>query len=220
MYTIPKSVKHISFDMWNTLIASNPEYVNARTRYLSTEYNLDPEFAKLGYTFTKHAIDDNFHHVPNVITSHEMLAKVLLIEKDFDIKKSMDAFDTFFEQHPPIVLQETLDMLHNLVDKGYTISITSNTNFISGNILQRVLVDRWGVPFSFTLYSDLLSVGKPSAEMFDRVIKYADEYHPYIKPHEILHVGDSIECDQHGGCSAGMMTLLIKNPSHLVKLLG
>jgi FMN phosphatase YigB (HAD superfamily) len=116
-----------------------------------------------------------------------------------------------------------------------TLSIGSNTNFISGKTLQLFLQEAgiWEC-FSFALFSDLLedrrgdrkvNVCKPNVDFFIRMINYAGVLHNQkfefteAECEEIMHIGDSVHDDFEGARNRKIQAELISSPEELAPLL-
>lgn len=70
--------------------------------------------------------------------------------------------------------------------------------------------------FSWFTCSQDVKFEKPAREIFDHAYEQAKFWVPDIKPQEILHIGDSYECDYCGAKAVGFQALLLdrsNNPS-------
>jgi putative hydrolase of the HAD superfamily len=218
MITNLTGIKHISFDMWNTLISANSHYAKERNQYYATKYNLDVAFVSSVYTRVKNELDAVSSRCHTTESCHVILGQQLGVD-NFDVVDSMNTLRKLFVLHPPKVLLQTITMLNTLTDMGFTLSIASNTNFISGHILDMVLVHNWRIPFAFGVYSDLFGHAKPDELFFNEVKRLTHAINPTIENSEILHVGDNPKCDHDGALAAGLSHLLIDNPLHLTEIM-
>lgn len=235
-------IKHISLDAWNTVLAPNPDYARARAQHLSHVYLCSEQFAKHQYQEVKKFADKTAEiygqavFIENLINVlHEKFPNVG--DRNQDLTRS--AFDVLFQQYPPSISFDARQEITRLSKLGYTFSITSNTNFISGSVLGPFL--KKAIPeLSFMLFSDLMpEVGvmrnmpnqcrhsikpaKPHHSMFAEVLRYAncarDENTDRLEMQNVLHIGDSEVCDFKGALDAGMQARLISNADGLVDVL-
>lgn len=102
-------------------------------------------------------------------------------------------------QYPPRLISGGEDfsihsLLNQIANKNVSMSILSNTSFIKGDLLRRVLDSetlRILRHFKFTLFSDELGVCKPMAHPYTQVRVQGNP----AKPIKILHVGDNPYAD-------------------------
>lgn len=98
-----------------------------------------------------------------------------------------------------------------MVEHGKTINILSNTAFIQGSVLRRVLeYYELSDYISFQLYSDETGYSKPNKEVFDMVFHKANNANDVSRA-EIVHIGDNEIADFEGARKAGLQSILIKN---------
>lgn len=213
--------KHISFDFWNTLATPNPEFATQRNKVLSRFADIQPELASIIYSQTKKELD-------NIAETygHGMSTRICVLQflrnltnsiggRDIDsavwdrVNCAVDAIQKTALDYPPIISEDTKEMLYMLRAK-YSLSITSNTNFINGATLRKV-VDPEGDIFKFFIFSDEEQIAKPSPDIFFKLIKQSG-----CRPSEILHIGDSQACDINGAQRLDIGHLLINNPDNLV----
>ncbi|MBK7689102.1 MAG: HAD-IA family hydrolase [Elusimicrobia bacterium] len=68
------------------------------------------------------------------------------------------------------------------------------------------LAERMGLTkeVEFLLVSSIEGMVKPDRRLFHKALKHAD-----VRPHEAVHVGDSLHEDYHGAVNAGLAALLL-----------
>lgn len=192
-------IKHISFDVWKTLIEPNPEF--GRARKLLLEATLDKPAAEIeaAYRVVKDGADGEAEAGGVGYTSAQVYARLLneLGVSGADWWMLRAHMEDLFAAHPPIVRPDVPEVLRELRAAGYGMSIASNTNFIQGTCLSSVALDAWGVDWTFKVFSDQMGLAKPHALFWHAVTAQA-----YLlsgaEASEILHVGDNRICD--GGC--------------------
>lgn len=226
--SILQGVNHVSFDVWNTLVVPNPEYAAARNQYLALLFNKPVEEVKAQYTKTKRVFDQAAEYNGESTPIRQVFARLYndmgapcnqLVLHEVEI-----GCHALFRRYPPGIVPGMVEMLQQLSAKGYTISIASNTNFISGEMMRSTVFDDMEVKFDFQLYSDELGCSKPHIDFFLNIGIAANNAHIKrgnykLLPSNILHVGDNHVCDVFGAHREGMKALLVKDPQHTVELL-
>lgn len=207
-----KDIKHISFDVWNTLITPNKDYSAHRNEAIATHFNITVEEAKLAYQNCKNTLD-NLALIRGIGLSTNdawLLLQLNMNKCSLNDNELIDICDELFKKYPPTFSTELKSELVKLHDRGFSLSIKSNTNFIKGTVLNEVLFDSLDI-FEFKHYSDDFENSKPSPIFFTRTQIHV----PNIKVENILHIGDNLICD--GGCQKlGWNYLHVKNPNDLL----
>ncbi len=211
-------IKHVSFDVWNTLISANPEFAAARAEMFADWTQTDPTIVKAEYTQLKHRSDSLAESAGIALPTHTLvrilLGSLMVGEPNDDqVRRCVLELNALFAEHPPILHQQNIDLMAELRSMDITVSIGSNSNFITGKVMNPWLNEQTGGAFSFGIYSDLVRAAKPSAAFFGHVIDGTRSAlkHP-ITINEILHVGDSARCDLWGAQQIGINALLTENP--------
>jgi putative hydrolase of the HAD superfamily len=214
-------VRHISFDVWLTLIRSNPQFKKERDALVKEFFALPQPVELISDHFRQW--DKRFTAINEItgknLDAEEMLA-IIISGLDHDLKNVGPAeFEKFLnhqehlftQYHPELIESGLADYLQRYADQGITFSIMSNTGFIKGRLL-RALLDHLNVGkhFSFQLYSDEICCSKPSEEAFGAVFKHACSTRSLEKRH-ILHIGDNAHADGFGAERAGMQNALINS---------
>lgn len=212
-------MKIISLDVWNTLIWSNPEYSKKRNEYLSEELSLPISMIETIYHKVKNASDKMAEQkskcLPNMDIYKNFLS--LLGRQDYNWLKLRHGMEKLFAEYPPQVLPETIKCLNWLQEQHVELSIASNTNFIRGEILHKVMLSKWGIDWKFQVFSDQLKKPKPHPQFWKIVISRAQKYVGAI-PGDILHIGDNKICD--GSClQSNIQFRHINGPATLVEAL-
>ena len=215
-------IKHLSADLWLTLIKSNPKSKENIQKFWHNE---------LGWS--KYAVEIVLKECNNYFTRLDEITGIhsSLIYR-FHYLYSMAGFDTnkefleekvsviypkleeMFLEYPPLLYGEyTKPTLEILKDKGITTNILSNTGIIQGDTLTKALelldIDNL---FNFSLYSDKLNISKPDESIFLEI--YSGSLDTQIQDAEdVLHIGDNLIAD--GGCTKiGMQFLHINSNSN------
>ena len=209
-------IKHISFDLWLTLIKSHPQFKRKRAELIADKYNskgLDlfqiEDFIRL----LDKKVDKHNETSGGKVPAREMYYRILKeICKDSDealqdMAQSLEkASNILFQEYKPILLNEDIiPILEWLKSKDYTINLSSNTGFIEADTLRIVLDDMGLLPFfSFCIFSDEIKASKPSSVFFQQVYNKAGR-----AKEEVLHIGDNPLTDYKGAKGFGFEALLI-----------
>jgi len=195
--------KHYSFDLWLTLIKSNPLFKEQRDKMFFDLYNPNGKsFDTIRAIVKEEDIAANKLceisgiHVP----AQHMISRILSrlgVAVNIDVVSVVVARiqKLFLEFRPSFYDANTKSTLEELFNNRSTINILSNTGFILGETLEQCLGDMGilGV-FDETFYSDQTGFSKPHIKMFSR-ISSNPAYRLHIMNGDILHVGDNIIAD-------------------------
>lgn len=220
--------KHYSFDLWMTLIRSNPAFKSERAKFFQKHFNsCQKTIAEIKEIFRQvdlmcNAINEK---TGKNIDADEMYLMVIsqMNNKDFSFKdidmmwlyEEMDRL--LFQYLPVVYCDNTVDSLDKLKQKNNrSFNISSNTAFVKGSSLRKVLaelnIDRF---FDFQLYSDEIGFSKPNPSFFELVFQSSKSIsaNSEIARTDILHIGDNPNADIQGARSAGINALQI-NSNH------
>lgn len=214
-------IKHISFDLWMTLIQSHPEFKLRRAQLIIDMFGLkdsvDTEIDE--YVRRVDKVFDRKNMISGQkLSANKMYCKVLqkvlpqseivTEEKALELRQKSDAL---FMEYSPVFLNDNIkNMLSDLKDEGYTINLSSNTGFVEGDILRPVL-EKMGILryFDFLVFSDEINASKPSSHFFEVVHEQAA-----VAKNQILHIGDNPKADYMGARSFGFEALLITDDNY------
>ena len=212
--------KHLSFDLWLTLIKSNPEFKIKRDLLLKDFFSLDKSFEDVQkkvryYDLLLNRISEKTGlHVEREIAFLIILDALGKSEGSIaseDLQLFFHQVDQLFLENVPVLLWENIEnILNKIQDAGKTSSILSNTAFIHGDSLIKVL-DKMGLSsyFSFMIFSDVIKVSKPNPKIFDIVYNEINLI-KLIKKENVLHIGDNSIADFNGAKSFGFDAQLVK----------
>lgn len=221
--------KHYSFDLWLTLIRSNPAFKEERACYFHRHLNPQQKpLEEVKAVFRQvdlmcNAINEK---TGNNIDAEEMyLMVVSLLTNIPGYLQSVDTATLYrdmeqlvFRYMPTVYGAETIPTLERIrKQEGCTVSILSNTGFIKGSTLRKILEEiQLNRYFHFQLYSDEWGMSKPNQAFFVQMIQTAGAHRLQtgIASHEIIHIGDNPLADIQGAQAAGIHSLLI-NSNHL-----
>lgn len=199
--------KHVSFDVWNTLIEPNPDYARVRNDRL-LQFGLNPQDTIETYRWVKNEIcksAEDGYCAPNSEVYKTLLRAYGLDETDWGLLQY--DFEQAFLKYPPLINWQTFAAVRKLTAAGITVSITSNTNPMSGRILRHILTENAPVVYwKFMLFSDEQEVSKPNPIMWQRMIAGAG----VLDVSQIAHVGDNRVCDD--ASSMGIQSFFVEGP--------
>jgi len=212
------NVQHVSFDLWLTLIKSNPVFKQKRDELLKEFFKIphpvEAVSAKIRvWDLRFNAINESSG---KNIESEEMVL-IILSELDCDLKKidpnMLSEYygvmeELFFKHHPVLIEEKLLDWFKDLRKNEISLSLLSNTGFIKGKTLRKLLNLLEIEPhFKFQIYSDEISFAKPSKEAYDHLLDKVS----HIKGSNILHIGDNENADLIGARNNGLQSALINS---------
>ncbi len=196
-----QQIKAISFDMWGTLLKSNPQYKIERAKIIQNlrpEYTL--EYIESVFNDVKKDIDFNVEKFGLSFNSLDVYQTVCnILDIDISCMTLQNLCENTFLQNMPTLYEDTNDILQLLYELDYELILASNTMFIQSNILRKVL-QNLGIEHYFDklLFSDELNVSKPNVLFYQQVHMEAQN----IKKN-IMHVGDNLITDIIGAKDYG-----------------
>lgn len=210
------SIKLISFDVWNTLISSNPEYAKHRNRYIANKLNLKVGTIRNQYKNIKQYAD-NMVQIQHHCLLNEELYRLLLKSSNRESYNWLElrtGVEELFIKYPPQISSNIIKYLQLLNQQGIKLSIASNTNFIRGEVLRKAILNTCGIHWSFQLFSDELFAPKPDQFIWRVLLDKANKIG--LTSDDIIHIGDNKLCD--GSCvQLGIRYRYNKNPYTLLQ---
>ncbi|RZL53379.1 MULTISPECIES: HAD family hydrolase [Pedobacter] len=217
--------KHYSFDLWLTLIKSNPTFKLERTKYFHAKFNgKQKSIDEIGVIFRQvdlmvNAINEK---TGKNVDADEMYLMVISMINDFsfefqelDLDKLYSDMEELLFEHMPLVYCENCLPVLSQIKEGNLSStnILSNTGFIKGKTLRKVLnhlqIDQF---IDFQLYSDEVRMSKPNPKFFELMLNTIDQKkHPELTLNNIIHVGDNPHADIRGANALGIKSMLINS---------
>jgi putative hydrolase of the HAD superfamily len=180
-YSENNVVKHYSFDFWNTIAKSNTVFKSKRAEFINNLLGHDFTIDGINFVFEKIGKEYNEAIESGVqsILPRDLYLKIfkeLNYTREVDLDFIVDEVEDIFLQNPPKIEIGFLNFLQLIKDSGKTISLTSNTAFISGAIIKKYLTSIDIVKnFDFLIFSDECGYGKPSKIIFDELYRKAKE---------------------------------------------
>ena len=218
-------IRFISFDLWLTLIKSNPDFKKKRAELIADKFNpggltlssvfdiiqnIDRACDKMNErTGEKVATEFMYHKILERLGFNSDKSQDLLLEIKLNVNK-------LFLEYKPLMLNDNIyTMLIQLKREGYLLNISSNTGFIEGACLMKLFevidIDSF---FDFAVFSDEINASKPSPVFYEYVFNNING-----KKNEVIHIGDNYLADYRGAMEFGFNALLIRDKEYSVELI-
>lgn len=211
--------KHLSFDLWLTLIKSNPEFKSRRNLLFKDYFEIDCSLERVAEVIRYYDVLINYTNENtglNVDTFeiyflilNALNVKIDDIEIDRLIHFYKETEFLFMEFKPNLIYPQIHLLLKEIVEQEKTLNILSNTGFIKGDTLRKLInhleLEQY---FSFQLYSDETGFSKPNVKMFELVFDQIRK-DKIVNKLEVLHIGDNKIADYNGAIKFGFNALLI-----------
>ena len=215
--------EHYSFDLWLTLIKSNPLFKPARIDYFFENYNFSKKNKiEIKKIFRKVDLMCNLinEKVGKNVDAMEMYLIVLYLldEKDhgidaIEMAELYQQMEELVLENIPILLNQNIrPTLMKIREQGATTSILSNTGFIKGTTLRKVLTKLKILDlFDFVIFSDEIDISKPNDKIYEllynevKVLKKSNS----IKKEKIVHIGDNYTADYLGAKDFGFNAIFV-----------
>ena len=212
--------KHISFDLWLTLIKSNPEFKKKRNDLFKAYFEIDSSLERVSEQIRyydllcnnvneKTGLNINTNEIYYLILS-SLNCDISIISNDKLNEFYLKTEELFFDYQPIFLENNLVSTLKHLIGKDISLSIMSNTGFIKGETIRKFLQkNQLHELFSFQIYSDECNFSKPNEKIFDLAFNEVIQFKNVSKK-EIVHVGDNIVADHHGAEKFGLSAILLK----------
>ncbi|MXN92474.1 HAD-IA family hydrolase [Flavobacterium sp. Sd200] len=213
--------RHISFDLWLTLIKSHPEFKPKRNQLYKDYFKIDKPIEEVASVIRKfdlltNSINEKVGRNFDTFEIFYLILDGLSVNISNYGQKELQEFynlnDEILMQYKPVLLHDTIPaFLKEIYDNGKSLNILSNTAFIKGNSLRNI-ISHYGLDeyFAFQLYSDETGYSKPAPEMYGYAYNEIQKINTIAK-NEVLHVGDNRLSDYYGAMNFGFNAHLIIN---------
>lgn len=215
-----KNYSHLSFDLWLTLIKSNPEFKKKRNLLFKDFFEIEATIEKVNEVVRYYdVLCNNINEKTGLnLNTHEIYYLILnALQVDLsknEVKKLGEFYDQtevlFMNYKPELIFPDIKRQFGNMVSEGKSINILSNTGFIKGKSLRK-LISYYELTeyFTFQIYSDEVGYSKPNNEIFQLVFDQVNKTKETQKK-EILHIGDNSIADYNGAINFGFDAHLLK----------
>jgi putative hydrolase of the HAD superfamily len=232
---------HYSFDLWMTLIRSNPQYKYERARVIRERYN--PAGRTLEEVVAVFRQVDLLANTINERTGRQLRAEELYLWviglaagplggiagpsagaaiSDTAAAEAIaginpdglyDEMEAVALAYPPQIYEAaTLPTLEKLKRSDVTFSLLSNTAFVKGRTLRKMFKGL-GLEglFAFELFSDEAGLSKPNRAFFQLMLDQVSQTRGPIPLEAIVHIGDNPVADEAGARAMGIPAILIND---------
>ena len=215
-----KNYNHFSFDLWLTLIKSNPQFKSKRNLLFKDFFEVECAIEKVNevvryYDVLCNNINENTGLNIDTYEIYYLILNALNVKvNDIDTKR-LNLFyketELLFMEYKPQLLFPKIDSLFDEIKaQGKTMNILSNTGFIKGYTLRKIIADyQLDQYFDFQIYSDEIGFSKPNHKTFQLVYDQINSSKQLIKK-EVLHIGDNSIADYDGAIKFGFAAHLLK----------
>lgn len=214
-----KKYKHISFDLWLTLIKSNPEFKSKRDQLFIDFFKMEKTYDEVSqkiryYDVLCNEINQKTGLNIDTFEIYYLILNALQVPLENINTEILNEFyietEKLFLEYKPILLYKDIkEQLEVFKSNNITMNILSNTAFIKGKTLRKILcfyeIESY---FSFQIYSDECHFSKPNKAIFDLLYAVVNKNKKILKT-EILHVGDNHIADFQGAKNFGFGAHLI-----------
>ncbi|WP_202703736.1 HAD family hydrolase [Flavobacterium sp. UGB4466] len=215
-----KKHTHISFDLWLTLIKSNPEFKKKRNLLFKNFFEVDCTIDKVNEVVRYYdVLCNNINEKTGLNIDTYEIYYLILSALEVDINKfETNKLSQFYEEtdslfmnyKPELIFPDTKKFFQEITNEDKTINILSNTAFIKGRTLRKLLAYYELTDFfKFQIYSDEVGFSKPNNEIFQLVFDEINVFKSTVKK-QILHVGDNSVADYNGAINFGFDAHLLK----------
>lgn len=212
--------KHLSFDLWLTLIKSNPTFKNKRNSLFKDFFEINASIEKVTevvryYDVLCNNVNEKTGYNFNTLEIYYLILNALDVDiEQINIEKLNEFYnetELLFMENKPILIYPKIEVLFKEIIKNEkSISVLSNTGFIKGFTLNKLLsYYQLKEYLSFEIYSDETGFSKPNNKMFELVFQHISSIKK-IEKQQILHIGDNVVADYQGALNFGFNALLIK----------
>lgn len=222
--------KHYSFDLWMTLIKSNPSFKRRRAEYFFENYNSRAKsMEEVLQVFRQvdlmcNAINEKTGS--NIDAEEMYLMVIYLLSNEAVTLYEVDTTSLYarmeglvLENLPELYDSTTPQVLNEIKSReAVTISLLSNTAFIKGSTLRKVLREL-GLQqyFDFEIYSDEVGMSKPNIKIFELMLKNVQSLrNETLAPGEILHIGDNEIADIAAATKMGIAAYQVNSNHQLI----
>lgn len=193
----PEQTFAISLDFWGTIAMYNPVYRRELVQHFARILDVSELEAETRYKTVKDLCDLEAHDGSAVTPL--IAVKRVIAEDSVCPEQTVYDLEMLVRKNPPILDPEFPKLLDRLLDRGHIVGVSSNTNYISGSLVQSI----FNLPWSFEAYSEELGVSKPHAKFFESVLHKIGECPGWFSKSRYFHFGDNAAYDG-GSASSGI----------------
>lgn len=206
--------KMVSFDIWGTLICSNPIFAELRTHLFAELFQIN-DLVKIRAIKDEVDIEkDNLSESTGIDFNFNariiaMLEKLQKSPQDYPndfLELFRIKLNNLFIANPPrFINEETVNLFQELKKRNIKIALLSNTGFLHGDAM-RVVLKGLGISkyIDYTIFSNEIGFAKPHQNIYNALLNQAG-----LSATEVIHIGDSVKADYLGGAKSGLHSILL-----------
>lgn len=189
-----KKLSSVSIDFWNTIATRNPSYrleLEKELKIIFPDLNLEKwklERDNIKYKYNNINLNGEgaYIEVPSIIDLYKDLFESCGIHLgNYELKYIINRINRLFIKYPPSLTPGCIETIRMFLKSKCNVYICSNTMFIDGKTIQKLIDKTFGKGRIKGFYSDEIGYSKPNKEVFK-----------ILNNHEVnLHVGDTVETD-------------------------
>lgn len=212
-------IKAASFDIWLTLLKSDPEFKQKRNEHLRSTFAPQYSFADFDRLLRKYDKEadllseesgEDYDFVRRLKLMFEAEG-ILFEEADSRFTACLKRQEELAREHPPVAYHADAPKLLRELARHMPVAVVSNTGMLPGTLMRDLLAHAgYEHVFSATIFSDEVGASKPSPAIFQEAVRQLG-----AAPEEIVHLGDNPVADGEGARLAGMKHILVNQPSAL-----
>lgn len=219
-----ESISHqvVSFDIWSTLLKSNPDYKHARAVEILNALG-NPDTGMEPYDFLE-SVDADIDSLSDINgKQYGFSDRVALVAEKAGVavpdQESMRILHQgqllLVQNFPPKLIEPELPEILAPLAKQKRLAVVSNTGFIDGHIMRGAL-SRLRVlgNISIQIFSNEVGYSKPSPEIFGELLSQAG-----VGASEVIHIGDNKAADFDGPRAVGMDAVHLTNGMKITEAL-
>ena len=212
---LEKSYNHRSFDFWRTVAYSNPKFKLGRSKLIvdNSTVSIDKKRVDAVFSEVGGSYNDKMESA-NKIKDPFFLYKLVFEElkvKESKWEEVYNQINDLFLMHPPIIGSQFKSILPYLKDNDGTNSITSNTAFVPGEIIEK-FIDNSSLRglFNFMIFSDKANTAKPNESIYNLMVNELKVLGVYSSGMKTVHIGDNYLTDYQGAENFGIKGILVE----------
>ncbi|WP_417942348.1 HAD family hydrolase [Flavobacterium sp. RS13.1] len=215
-----ENYSHLSFDLWLTLIKSNPEFKQKRNLLFRDFFEIEQPIEKVNevvryYDVLCNNINENTGLNIETYEIYYLILGALNVDLGkYGTDKLLQFYnhteELFLKYKPVLIFNDIQKMFEDVTNNGKSVSVLSNTGFIKGFTLRKLLkyYDLLDY-FKFQIYSDEVGFSKPNTEIYQLVFDEINKYKK-VEKKDVLHIGDNRIADYNGALKFGFNAHLLK----------
>ncbi|MRX66997.1 putative hydrolase of the HAD superfamily [Flavobacterium resistens] len=215
-----QNYSHLSFDLWLTLIKSNPEFKQKRNLLFKDFFEIEHGIDKVNEVVRYYdVLCNNINEKTGSNIDTYEIYYLILSALDVDLEKNdthrlfefyKQTEELFLNYKPVLIYSDIEKVFKEVTNQDKSVSILSNTAFIKGKVLRKLL-EYYDLAeyFKFQIYSDEVGFSKPNMAIFQLVFDEINKYKKIDKK-DVLHIGDNSVADYNGAIQFGFNAHLLK----------